>query len=346
MKRAALTLVALSLVLASLAAIALRWSLDEIRRPCGPTDETIVDILPGTSAGAALERLGSEDILCRPWLARLYLIHVLGDPPIQKGEYLFQEPLALPQVLDRLIQGRVLLHSVTLREGLTLWETAAHLADQGFGHEAAFVQAMEDPALVAELDPLAHNLEGYLYPDTYGFPRGVSEKAVVAKLVDTFRKRLAHIPWQDSGFTIRELVTLASIVEKEAQMDEERPVIASVYRNRLDRGMGLYADPTIIYALKLEGRWDGDIRRRDLDMDSPYNTYRQLGLPPGPISSPGIRSLAAAAAPADSPYLYFVSRNDGTHVFAETLSEHNRNVYRWQKLYWQEEREKSRMTQD
>jgi UPF0755 protein len=130
------------------------------------------------------------------------------------------------------------------------------------------------------------------------------------------------------------LVTLASIVEKEAQVDSERPLIAAVYSNRLAQGIGLAADPTVIYALKRLGRWNGNLRREDLRMESPYNTYRWAGLPPGPICSPGLASLAAAAEPAGVPYLYFVARNDGTHVFAETLAEHNRNVETWQRRYW------------
>jgi hypothetical protein len=138
--------------------------------------------------------------------------------------------------------------------------------------------------------------------------------------------------------SVRELVTLASLVEKEARIEGERPQIAAVYANRLELGMGLYADPTVVYALKQEGRWDGNIRRQDLRMDSPYNTYRHAGLPPGPIASPGLASLKAAARPADITSLYFVSRNDGTHVFADTLAEHNRNVDRWQRQYWREQR--------
>ncbi|MEO1087187.1 MAG: endolytic transglycosylase MltG, partial [Acidobacteriota bacterium] len=133
---------------------------------------------------------------------------------------------------------------------------------------------------------------------------------------------------------LRELVTLASIVEKETQVDEERGLVASVYSNRLRIGMGLYADPTIIYAKKLDGTWDGNLRRPDLRMESPYNTYRVPGLPPSPICSPTRKSMLAALDPADSKYLYFVSRNDGSHVFAETKAEHDRNVYKWQKLYW------------
>jgi UPF0755 protein len=134
------------------------------------------------------------------------------------------------------------------------------------------------------------------------------------------------------------VVTLASIVEKEAQVASERPVIAAVYRNRLDQGIGLMADPTVIYALKRLGKWNGNLRRDDLRLDSPYNTYRYAGLPPGPIASPGLASLKAAAEPADVTYLYFVSRNDGTHAFADTLGEHNDNVEQWQRRYWRERR--------
>ena len=146
------------------------------------------------------------------------------------------------------------------------------------------------------------------------------------------------------GTAPRDLVILASIVEKEALLDEERPTIAGVFANRLRRGMKLDADPTVIYAVKLRGDWDGNLRKGDLSYDSPYNTYVRAGLPPGPICSPGLASLLAAAAPAEVPYFYFVSRNDGSHVFASTLREHNRNVDRWQRQYWRErwarEREK------
>jgi UPF0755 protein len=141
---------------------------------------------------------------------------------------------------------------------------------------------------------------------------------------------------------MRHVVTLPSIVEKEARQPEERPLIAGVYSNRLARRIGLAADPTVIYALKKRGTWDGNIRKADLQIDSPYNTYRYAGLPPGPICSPGLASLTAAADPADVPYLYFVSRNDGTHVFSSTLEEHNRNVEIWQRRYWRERRAQGR----
>jgi UPF0755 protein len=199
---------------------------------------------------------------------------------------------------------------------------------------------MRDPARIADLDPRAPDLEGYLYPDTYAFARGTGPRAIVDTMVRTFRKHhereLIRLLTPDLPLDLRQLVTLASIVEKETQAPAEAPLVASVYRNRLRIGMGLYADPTIIFALKKLGRWDGNLRKADLQLDSPFNTYRVPGLPPSPICSPSIQSLLASARPATSDYLYFVSKNDGSHVFAENLAEHNRNVEIWQRQYWRQ----------
>ncbi len=241
-------------------------------------------------------------------------------------------------ILDQLAAANVVGDPLLAR--LTLRETAEHLASEGFGELDAFLAAMSSPGLIADLDPEAESLEGYLFPDTYAFPRGTGEADIVDAMVRNFRRRVEdHLDAAAGhGLDPRGLVTLASIVEKEAGAIEERPLVSAVFHNRLERGIGLYADPTIIYALKMAGTWDGNLRRRDLELDSPYNTYVHPGLPPGPICSPGEHSLRAAARPADVPYLYFVSRNDGTHVFAETLAEHNRNVARWQVRYWRERR--------
>ena len=302
-------------------------------------DEKIVRIEAGTGARQILERLADEGVLAHSDLTRHYLVRILGDPPLRAGEYRFQGPMNAPAVLDKLVRGDVVTYSVTLIEGLTLDEQAKHLADEGFGDEAAFLAAMKDPRRIADLDPEATDLEGYLFPDTYRFASRTPEAEIVDTLVTTFRKnwsdRIQPLLGGAGQRSLRQVVTLASIVEKEARIDGERPVIAGVYENRLERGIALYADPTVIYALKRLGRWDGNLRRPDLQLDSPFNTYRYPGLPPGPIASPGLKSLLAAAQPADVPYLYFVSRNDGSHVFAETLREHNRNVTEWQKRYWQ-----------
>lgn len=316
------------------------WGWQRLHEPYrGYEGECRIDVEPGTGAGEILSRLEGAGVLPDALLARLYLVYGLGDPSLKAGEYRFDEPLSTPEVLDVLIRGKVVTYPVTLIEGLTLQEIADTLAAKGFGDLETFLQEMRRSDRIADLDPQAENLEGYLYPDTYHFARGTSESEIVATLVRTFRKRFASEvePLVDTAGrrTVRELVTLASIVEKEARLGDERGRIAGVYANRLRIGMGLYADPTVIFALKLRGTWDGNLRRKDLKLDSPYNTYVYPGLPPGPICSPGVASLVAAAAPEETPHLYFVSRNDGSHVFARTLAEHNRNVTRWQKLYWQ-----------
>jgi UPF0755 protein len=190
---------------------------------------------------------------------------------------------------------------------------------------------------VAEIDPEAENLEGYLFPDTYALPRHADASMVVSQMVGRFMEVLTpevRAGTAEQTLSIRQLVTLASLVEKETAVPEERTVVAGVYANRLRTGMLLQCDPTVIYALQLAGTYDGNIRRADLSIDSPYNTYRYAGLPPGPIAAPGRGSLEAAANPAEVDYLYFVSRNDGSHEFARTLAEHNRNVQRYQVEYF------------
>jgi peptidoglycan lytic transglycosylase G len=331
---------ATALLLAALATAAVglhAWR--QLNTPHGTPGTVEFDVAPGLSARRILEDLAARGLVAEPTWARLYLVYYLGDPPLHAGAYRVELPTTTPEVLDMLARGQVALDPVTVIEGLTLEETAEHLTAAGFGDYETFLTAMRSPAAIADLDPRATTLEGYLFPETYRFSRAASEAAIVGTLVDTFRRRYTRELADRLGDgDLRATVILASIVEKEAQLDVERPLIAAVYHNRLARGIGLYADPTIIYALKQAGTWDGDIRRRDLDLDSPYNTYRVPGLPPGPICSPGLASLRAAVSPADVPYLYFVSRNDGSHVFAETLREHNRNVDEWQRRYWRERR--------
>jgi UPF0755 protein len=280
-------------------------------------------------------RLEEAGVIRSAGVARLYLLYQLDDPRLLAGEYRFDRPASTAHVLDRIIRGDVVTHPVTVIEGLTLDEIAAAIAAAGLGDRERLRAAMTDPGPIRDLDAAANDLEGYLFPDTYAFPRGTSEIEIVAAMVATFRRAIAPVvgPTPPAG-EVRRLVTLASIVEKETGLDSERPLIAGVFANRLRLGIPLGADPTVIYALKRAGTWDGNVRRADLAMDSPYNTYRVAGLPPGPICSPGLASLQAASAPAQTESLYFVSRNDGSHVFAATLAEHNRNVERWQKAFW------------
>ncbi len=187
--------------------------------------------------------------------------------------------------------------------------------------------------MIREIDPAAPDLEGYLFPSTYSLPRRATAEQLVQQMVTAFRAVLTQEIVQRAaarGLTVRQLMTLASLVEKETAKPEERPLVAAVYTNRLRIGMGMQCDPTVIYALEKAGKYTGNLTREGLQFDSPYNTYRYAGLPPGPIAAPGRASIEAASAPADVPYLYFVSRNDGSHVFSETLDEHNRAVFEHQ----------------
>jgi UPF0755 protein len=260
---------------------------------------------------------------------------------LQAGEYRFDGAASPAEVVDRIARGDVYLRSITFREGLTIRQMAALFEEKGFGPAAAFKSAASNPEPIRSLDPLATDLEGYLFPDTYALPRKATAQTLVSRMVAQAIKALSpdlRARAAERGLSVRELVTLAAIIEKETGTPEERRVVAAVYSNRLRIGMGLQCDPTVIYALERAGRYDGNIRRADLSIDSPYNTYRYAGLPPGPIAAPGRASLEAAASPADVPFLYFVSRNDGSHAFASTLDEHNRNVREYQIQYFRDRR--------
>jgi UPF0755 protein len=288
---------------------------------------------PGASAEAIGRQLETLGLVRHPLLFRL-LVRSRGlGGHLKAGEYALEGPLSVEQIVGLLARGEVVRRDVTIPEGRTLAETAALVGEEGIPIED-FLTAARDPALIRDLDPEATDLEGYLFPDTYHLPLGSgSARGLVERMVRRFRQvvepELPRI--EEGGFTVREVVTLASLVELETAAGEERPRIAAVFLNRLERGMLLQTDPTIIYAMKQEGRWNGNIRRNDLEIESPFNTYRHPGLPPGPIGSPGREALLAVLEPADTRELYFVSRNDGTHHFSETLAEHNRAVNRYQR---------------
>ncbi|HVR28683.1 MAG TPA: endolytic transglycosylase MltG [Thermoanaerobaculia bacterium] len=319
------------------------WGWRVVHRPYQgwAGEEVLIDLPSGMGARAIVERLEAAGVIPSAGLGRLHLLYLLDDPPLLAGEYRFDRPASTAEVLDRIARGDVASHPLTIVEGLTLEETATAIAAAGFGARGRLLEAMSDPTPIHDLDPAATDLEGYLFPETYAFARGITEREIVATMVGLFRRTLERRLPGPNGQTlspgkVRDLVTLASIVEKETGLDQERPLVAGVFVNRLALGIPLGADPTIIFALKKAGTWDGNIRRPDLSLDSPYNTYLRAGLPPGPICSPGLHSLRAAAAPAETRHLYFVSRNDGSHVFAPTLQEHNRNVERWQKAFWRD----------
>jgi len=252
---------------------------------------------------------------------------------LQAGEYRFDHPVSAREVADKIARGEIYVRPITFPEGLTVKQMAALYESKGFGPARDFLTAAKNAALIRAVDPDAKDLEGYLFPDTYNLKRKEAAEQLVPKMVTAFMKAMTPELLEradERGLTVRQLVTLASIVEKETGNKQERPLVAAVYANRLRIGMPLQCDPTVIYALDRAGRYNGNLTHENMQYDSPYNTYRYPGLPPGPIASPGRASIEAAANPAAVDYLYFVSRNDGTHAFATTLEEHNRNVHKYQ----------------
>ena len=305
----------------------------------------LVDIRPGTSTREIGRQLVSVGVVSDERTFRIALWRTGRDRGLQAGEYRFVDATSAMSVVDILARGRVYLRPVTFPEGLTRGEMARRFGQSGFGSAEAFLTASERVELVASLDPEAQNLEGYLFPETYSLPQGATAddlvEAMVAQFERTFNGSLQERA-RERGLSVREVVTLASLIQKETGLDEERPIVSAVYSNRLRRQMLLQCDPTVIYGLELEGLYDGNLTRDNLRFDSPYNTYVYPGLPPGPIAAPGAADLKAALEPADVSYLYFVSRNDGSHVFADTLREHNRNVREYQVEYFRRRRATTR----
>jgi peptidoglycan lytic transglycosylase G len=287
-------------------------------------DEQFVDVPAGLASRAIGERLISAGVVRDHLTFRAAMWTVGQTTRLKAGEYRFTDPMTPIEVIDKLHRGDVFVIPVTFPEGLNVVEMSKIFESKGFGSAQSFVEA-------------GRRFEGYLFPNTYALSRHTDAPKLVKLMRDAFEHALTpeiRGAAAERGFDERQLVTLASIVEKETGNAAERPLVASVYENRLRIGMALQCDPTVIYALELAGRYDGNIRKDDLSFDSPYNTYRYPGLPPGPIASPGRASLDAVVHPADTEFLYFVSKNDGSHVFAKTLAEHAKNVQKYQVDYF------------
>ena len=296
-------------------------------------DEVFVDIAPGSGVSGIARRLADAGVVANPLAFRIAARLSGEERKLQAGEYRFAEAATPGDIVGRLARGDVYAHIVTFREGLTMWDMADVFASSAIGTASEFLTEARNPSRIKDLDARASSLEGYLFPDTYRLPRAAGARGLVDAMVAGFRREFGADLQAEAatrGLTLHETVTLASIVEKETGQAQERPLVAAVYHNRLRIKMPLQCDPTVIYALQLARRWNGNLTRNDLAMNSPYNTYKNAGLPPGPIASPGRASLEATVRPADVSYLYFVSKNDGTHAFASTLAEHNRNVQQWQ----------------
>jgi UPF0755 protein len=328
-KRLSLTLGCL-LVLGGLAVFYL-WLY--FHAPAGQDMHTQIVVIPrGASLQQIATQLAQAGLIRHRWMFVLYVSWLQPGPHLQAGEYALQATLSPAQIVQIMRAGKVVYHLLTIPEGLTVREVASLIAAKGLGERQTLVDLAHDRAFIASLGLAVPSLEGYLFPDTYHLPRGISEREVLKLMVRTLQANYtAEIATRGRrlGLDQHEVLTLASLIEKEAQVDAERPLIAAVYHNRLQRGMRLQCDPTVIYALG--ERFDGNLHKADLRLDSPYNTYRYTGLPPGPIANPGRRSIEAAVAPAPVDYVYFVATGrNGTHQFSRTLREHNNAVWKYQ----------------
>lgn len=308
-------------ILVLLAGAAAGYTIFRLARPYqGFSGVTYLEFARGTPTSEMGGRLAAAGVVQSRfdfWLARL----ITRGRSLQAGEYRFAGPASALEVVRRIARGDVFYYELVVPEGKNMFDIAAAVEQLGVFPASAFLAAARNPALIRDLDPAAPSLEGYLFPNTYRLNHSTTPERLCRMMTGKFReewKRLA------SGANVHRTVTLASLIEKEGKLPEERPVIAAVFENRLRLGMKLDCDPTTIYAALLEGRYRGTIYRSDLASDQPYNTYRHAGLPPGPIANPGVASLKAVLAPAESEALYFVRRpgDSGAHEFSKNIAQH------------------------
>lgn len=315
------------------------WGYQQLHKPYNHNATTdLITINPGMGKRAIIDLLAEHNIISSKWPLLVYLSLNSQSSKLQAGDYLFSSPITPLEVINKLNQGLVVTQQVTIPEGYDKFDIIDTLVEAQVDTKEAIEKAIADTSLISDLDPKAKDLEGYLFPDTYTYTRQQKAPQIIGAMVKRFRQKLTserQEQMKEMNLSLHELVTMASLIEKEAKVDEDRPLISSVFYNRLKKGMRLDCDPTFIYAAKLAGQWDNQVnnpvhRKRE----SPYNTYYITGLPVGPIGSPGIKSLEAALHPAEGNYLYFVANGiDGRHSFSKTESEHLNAVaaYRKQK---------------
>lgn len=332
MIRRALILLAVVALVAVVSAGVVAWSaLDAVYGEF--SQPAIVDYQPGQSSDELADTLESAGVVRSRWLFLLARA-LRRDEVLQAGEYEFSEPRSVLEVMDVIADGRVRLYPLTIPEGLTRFDTAALVAQAGYAEEQEFLAMTADPTPVLDLFPEAQSLEGCLFPETYMLPRGTDGRHVLNAMVERFRLVFAEaFQGRESVLEAYPLLVMASMIEKETGVDDERARVSSVYQNRLRIGMPMQCDPTVIYGLLLQNRYRGRLLLKDLEDPHPYNTYVRRGLPPGPIANPGAASIHAAAHPAKTNYLYFVARSVGRpeHAFSKSLAEHNRAVAAYRK---------------
>ncbi len=304
------------------------WLAIGIYLPTQPSEQKAVLLRPGWGVRRIASELKSAGVI-RSTDAFLVWHYFHRGHSLKAGEYAFVNAASVPEVIERIMRGDFMVRTVAIPEGYTMFDVADAVEEAGIGSSEDFlIEARSQTALIEDFAPKAVSLEGYLFPDTYQFNRTQSMKDVVETMVRRFRKEAEALNFADEVpiNDIPRLVIMASIIEKETGASGERPLVASVYYNRLNKKIALDADPSVIYAHLLNGTYSGALHHSDMSINSPYNTYRFAGLPPGPIGNPGRLALEAAMHPATSDYYYFVSDGKGHHRFAKSLREHNQNV--------------------
>jgi len=293
----------------------------------GFQNETFVEIPHGTTSRGIADQLAKSGVIRSPWQFVLVRFLRAGDA-LQAGEYRFSKPASVWTVYDRIARGDIFFYELKVPEGSNMFDIAAGVERLGIMPADDFLKVAQDASPIRDIAPDAPTLEGYLFPSSYRLTRHITAAQICRLMTDTFRKKWQQLTKPGQVRSVNQIVTLASLVEKETAVPEERPTIAAVFQNRLRTGMALDCDPTTIYAALLEHRYRGAIYRSDLDSTNAYNTYKHAGLPPGPIANPGAASLKAALSPASTTYLYFVAKGDGSggHHFSSTIEEHERAV--------------------
>jgi UPF0755 protein len=294
--------------------------------------QKVIDIPQGANLRTVAQMLAGEGIIQNTTYFILAGKLTAVERVIKPGEYAIHTRMSPLQILDLLKKGMIYQHEVVIPEGYTIRQIAQLLEDKQLADKKAFIQLTREPEFIRSLEIQANSLEGYLFPSTYYIAKNMPSEEIIRKMVQAFQQVYTlelHERARQLRLTQHQVVTLASIVEKETSVDEERPLVSAVFHNRLKRRMPLQSDPTVIYALP---NFDGNLKRVHLKINSPYNTYRWPGLPPGPIANPGKAAIYATLYPAPADYLFFVSRNDGTHFFSRNFQDHNRAVARYQKM--------------
>jgi len=324
------------------AALAAGWAVWALNQPYQrfAAPGVYVDVPHGAPRRAIARLLADQGVVRNRWLFEA-LTRWRSDRTLQAGEYFFDGPATVLEVFDKLASGRIFVRALVVPEGYSIFEIADLVAREGLTTREDFLAAARSPALARGFAPGAPSLEGFLFPATYPLPRRLSGEEIAAVMVRRFQQEWETVSAEGhnpAGLSLQQAVTLASLVESETRQAEERPLVAGVFLNRLRRRYPLQCDPTVAYALELAGKFTGKLSSRDLRFESQYNTYRRIGLPPGPIANPGAMSLRAALDPSPTELFYFVANAEGGHIFSQTLAEHNRNVVRYRQLLAEQRR--------